>query len=200
MKQGRKTRLGVRRNAVLRVLITLIVAAQIACVSKQTAPAQASNQRVAEARAATTRDDSSNTLQCPTFNPFPEPERPTRVDPIKHRVILSWTASATDAKHPTPFGYCVYRVSTKPDKGSRASTKPDTGLLVRVNVEPFQGTSCTDDRVPTGNIYYYKVKAIGLDGKPSEATDFATASVLDPKPSNPSGTLPPRVCRGPNEK
>lgn len=198
MKQGPVTRLSVRRN-VLRVLVTLIVGAQTACVSKQMAPAQASNQRAAETRAATTSNVPNKTLQCPTFNSFSEPERPAKVDPIGHVVILSWTASATDAKHPVPFGYCVYRVSTKPDKGSPGSTKPDSALLVRVNVEPFQGSKCTDDRVPTGNIYYYKVTAIGLDGKLSEATDFATASLLDPKPSKLSGTPPPRVCRGPNE-
>ena len=175
----------------------LIVGAQIACVSKQAAPVQASNHRPAATRAAT---DSAtpNKTQCPTFNSS-EPARPAKVDRIEHVVILSWTPSATDPKHPVPFGYCVYRVSTKPDKGSPASTKPDPRLLVRVNIEPFQGTRCTDDRVPTGNIYYYKVKAISLDGKLSEATDFATASVLDPKPSKPSGTPPPSVCRGPND-
>jgi hypothetical protein len=199
MKQGPVTSLSVRRNAILRVLITLIVGTQIACVSKQTAPAQASNQRAAEARAATTSDVPNKTPQCPTFNSFSEPARPAKVEHIEHRVILSWTASVTDAKHPVPYGYCAYRVATKPNKGSPASAKPDTGLLVRVNIEPFQGTRCTDDRVPTGNIYYYKVKAISLDGRLSEATDFATASVLDPKPSKPSGTPPPRVCRGPND-
>jgi hypothetical protein len=197
MKQGPVTSLSVRRNTVLRVLITFIVGAQIACVSKQTGPAQASNQRPGATRAATD-SITPNKTQCPPFNSS-EPARPAKVDPIEHVVILSWTASATDAKHREPFGYCVYRLTTKPDKGSPASTKPDTGLLARVNIEPFQGTSCTDDRVPTGNIYYYKVKAIGLDGKLSKATDFATASLLDPKPRKPSGTPPPRVCRGPNE-
>lgn len=199
MNQAWKTRLGIRRNAPLWLVLILIVGAQIACVSKLAAPVQASNQRPAETRAATAGDDSNKTPQCPIYNKlFPEPARPTKVDPIDHRVILSWTASATDAKHPTPLGYCVYRVSTKPEKGSPASTKPDSGQLVRVNVEPFQGTKCTDDRVPSGNIYYYKVKAIGLDGKASEATDFATASLLDPKPSKPPGSPRPPVCWNPN--
>jgi hypothetical protein len=196
MKQGWKTRLGIRRNAPLRVFFMLIVGAQIACVSKQAAPAQASNQKPAATNSAT---DSAapKTPKCPTFNPLPEPARPAKVAHIEHRVILSWTASATDAKHPVPFGYCVYRVATKPNKGSPASTKPDTGLLVRVNVEPFQGTKCSDDRVPNGNIYYYKVKAISRDGTRSEATDFATASLLDPKPSKPLGNPPP-VCWNPD--
>jgi hypothetical protein len=197
MKPGPVTSLSVRRNASLRVLLILIVGAQIACVSKQAAPALASNQRPAATSTAIDSAAPKKTV-CPTFNPFSEPARPAKVDPIEHVVILSWTASATDAKHPVPFGYCVYRVSTKPDKGSPASTKPDTGLLVRVNVEPFQGTRCTDDRVPTGSIYYYKVKAIGRDGKPSEATDFATASLLDPKPSKPPGSPPPPVCWNPD--
>ena len=116
--------------------------------------------------------------------------RPTKVEPIEHRVILSWTASATDAKHPVPFGYCVYRVTTDPE-----TKKPSDLSLVRVNIEPFQGTRCTDDRVPTGKIYYYKVKAISPSGALSKATDFAAARVLDPKPSKPSGNQPPATCR-----
>jgi fibronectin type 3 domain-containing protein len=99
-------------------------------------------------------------------------------------VILSWTASAPgDAKHADADGYCVYRAERKDDRA-----------LVRVNLKAFRGTSCTDDRVPTGTTYYYKVKAVSRDGTRSEATDFATASLLDPKPSKPSGNPPPPVC------
>lgn len=173
----------------------LMIGGQIACVSKQVAPVQSADQTPAVTRAAI---PAPRTPQCTTFNSFPEPVRPAKVDPIVHRVILSWTASATDAKHPLPFGYCVYRVTTTPTAGSPITAKPDDKSLVRVNIEPFQGTKCTDDRVPTGSIYYYKVKAIGVDRTLSKATDYATASVLDPKPSNPSETPPP-LCRGPND-
>ena len=132
----------------------LIVGAQIACVSKQAAPVQAPDQRPGVTRAATAGTDPNKTPQCPTYNKsFSEPVRPAEVDPIQHRVILSWTASLIDATHPTPFGYCVYRATTTPANGSRVTAKPDDKLPVRVNIEPFQGTSCTDDRVPTGNIY-----------------------------------------------
>ena len=174
----------------------LIVGAQIACVSKQAAPVQTPDQGPTATRAATA---GPKTPQCPTFNSFPEPVRPAKVDPIVHRVILSWTASVTDAKHPLPFGYCVYRVTTTPTGGSPVAAKPDDKSLVRVNIEPFQGTKCTDDRVPTGSIYYYKVKAIGRDSMLSKATDYVAASVLDPKPSKTSGNSTPPVCRGPND-
>ena len=111
-------------------------------------------------------------------------EPPVRWTKGVHIVILSWAASAPgDAKHADADGYCVYRAEQK-----------DDGSVVRVNLKAFRGTSCTDDSVPTGTTYYYKVKAVSRNGAPSDPTDFVAAPVLDPKPSTPSGNSPPPVC------
>jgi len=169
----------------LAVLISVVGTLQTECVSRKGAPLEASNQRPASttrsgALGSTTQNPPSD---CPKFGKAPEP--PVVWTKGEHIVILSWTASAPgDAKHSDADGYCVYRAEQK-----------DDGSLVRVNSKAFRGTSCTDDRVPTGKTYYYKIKAVSRYGTPSDPTDFAPAPVLDPKPSTPSGNPPP-VCRG----
>jgi hypothetical protein len=88
-----------------------------------------------------------------------------------------------DAKHAEAFGYCVYR-----------ATKRENGSLMRMNSIPLQGTSCTDDMVETGKTYYYRVKAISLQEKTSDPTEFVRANILDQKPAHPAASFPP-VCR-----
>jgi hypothetical protein len=187
MKQGLETRPGVRRSASLLVILALMVGTQTGCSSKQTAPEQASNQRVAEpVNRAATVPASSTIRKCPTFfSSLPEPLPPQH--PGVHTVILSWTASARDAKHADADGYCVYR-GILPD-----GKHPDDASLVRVNSEPFQGTSCTDNVVETGKTYFYRVKAISTNKITSTPSDYATAQILDRKPSNPV-VNPPPLC------
>jgi len=72
--------------------------------------------------------------------------------------------------------------------------KNDDKTLVRLNSLSFPGTSCTDDMVQTGQTYFYKVKAIGVNEKTSSPTDFAPAAILDRKVANPVAT-PPSLCR-----
>jgi hypothetical protein len=172
----------------LVVLISIGGTLQMACVSKQAAPVQASNQQpVAPPGHAGTIATASpgKPWECPIFGSLPEPSAfQTKGE---HTVILSWTASApADAKHAGADGYCVYR-----------GTAPADRSLARLNSVPFQGTSCTDDMVQTGKTYYYKVKAISTQKKTSDATDFVRAKILDQKPTTHAGVLPP-VCRGPD--
>jgi hypothetical protein len=155
-----------------------------ACVSKPTDPAQASIQVSAPpTRAATVASTVPiKPPDCPPFGTFPEP--PESQNKGEHTVILSWKASApADAKHTEAFGYCIYRGEKRNDRS-----------LVRVNLEAFRGTSCTDDMVQTGKTYYYKVKAISAKRNLSGTTDFVKARILDQKPANPVGTPPP-LCR-----
>jgi hypothetical protein len=169
-------------------LISSVGTLQMACVSKQAAPAQASNQQ------PTTPPGHAGTIAtispdkpgaCPPFGSLPEPSALQTKG--EHTVILSWTASApADAKHAASDGYCVYRGTERID-----------GSLARLNSLPFPGTSCTDDMVQTGKTYYYKVKAISTQKKTSDATDFVRAKILDQKPTTHPGVLPP-VCRGPD--
>ena len=172
----------------LVVLISIVGTLQMACVSKPSAPAQASNQQpIAPLGRAGTISSASpgKPWECPTFGSLPEPSALQTKG--EHTVILSWTASApADAKHAGADGYCVYRGTERTDRS-----------LARLNSVPFQGTSCTDDRVQTGKTYYYKVKAISAQKKTSHATDFVRAQILDRKPTPHPGVMPP-VCRGPD--
>jgi hypothetical protein len=187
MKQALETRPGVQRSASRLVILALMVGTQTGCSSKQTAPEQASNQRAAApANRAAIVSALGATRKCPTFNSsLPEPLPPQ--NPGVHTVILSWTASARDAKHADPDGYCVYR-GILPD-----GKHPDDTSLVRVNSEPFQGTSCTDNVVETGKTYFYRVKAISTNKITSAPSDYATAQILDRKPRNPV-VNPPPLC------
>lgn len=189
MKQELETRPAVRRSASLLVALALMVGTQTGCSSKQTAPEQASSQRAAAepVNRAATAPASSAIRKCPTFNsPLPEPLPPQH--PGVHTVILSWTASAPgDAKHADADGYCVYRGI--PDD----RMQPDDTSLVRVNSAPFQGTSCTDNTVETGKTYFYRVKAISTNKITSTPSNFATAQILDRKPSKPI-LNPPPLC------
>ena len=160
-----------------------------ACVSKPADPAQASVQ-VPAAPNRTVTVASAVPIKppdCPPFGTFPEPsESQTKGE---HTVILSWKASSpADAKHTEAFGYCIYRAEKRNDRS-----------LVRVNLQAFRGTSCTDDMVQTGKTYYYKVKAISAKRNLSDTTDFVKARILDQKPANPVASPPP-LCREPSSK
>ncbi len=167
------------------VLILILGMQEIACTGRRSAPDEASTGRHPESfnRTLTTTNSSHNGPQrCPTYGSFPEPSD----SQIKgeHKVILFWDASApSDAKHGAPVGYCVYRGLQQDDKS-----------LVRVNNLTFPGTSCTDDMVQTGKTYFYKVKALSANEKPSDATDFTSAAVLDRAPIIHIASPPP-LCR-----
>lgn len=185
MKPGLENR-GARQKArLLLVLISVVGIAETACVSRPTAPVQASNQGVTEpARHVDppTGSPPKKPLECLPFGSFPEPTALQTKG--EHVVILSWNASApADSNHAAANGYCVYR-----------STEHKDQSFVRVNTVPFQGTSCTDDMVETGKTYYYRVKAISAKGKTSDATRFATAPIKDLKPAHPIASIPP-PCR-----
>jgi hypothetical protein len=187
MKHSLETR-GARLKApLLWVLISIVGIAETACVSRPTAPVQASNQDVTEpARHVDppTGIAPKKLVECLPFGSFPEPT--TVQTKGEHIVILSWNASApADANHAAANGYCVYRSTERKDQS-----------FVRVNTVPFQGTSCTDDLVETGKTYYYRVKAISAKGKTSDATRFATAPIKDRKPAHPFASPPP-PCREP---
>ena len=168
----------------LIVLTLFLTTAQFACTGRKPAPVEASTAETAKSlRHATTASGSSHNgpQHCPAFGTFPEP--PLAQVKGEHTVILSWNASAVDAKHASPIGYCIYR-----------GVKNDDKTLVRLNSLSFPGTSCTDDMVQTGQTYFYKVKAIGANEKTSSPTDFAPAAILDRKVTNPVAT-PPSLCR-----
>lgn len=160
-----------------------------ACVSKPTDSAQASIQvPAAPTRAASVANSvPTKPPECPQFGPFPEPLDPPSKG--EHTVILSWKGSApADAKHTEAFGYCIYRGDKRNDRS-----------MVRVNLEAFRGTSCTDNMVQTGKTYYYKVKAISAKRNLSVTTDFVKARILDQKPASPLPSPPP-LCRAPSSK
>jgi hypothetical protein len=186
MKQRLETRPCIRGSAALLIILALMVGSQTGCSSKQTAPEQASDQR-AEAPVSRVAVVSAPGAirKCPTFSSRPEPLPPQ--NPGVHTVILSWTASARDAKHADADGYCIYRGILSEVK------KPDDTSLVRVNSEPFHGTSCTDNVVETGKTYFYRVKAISTNKITSAPSAYATAQILDRKPSNPV-VNPPPLC------
>jgi hypothetical protein len=171
------------------LLISILGMMLTACVSKPTDSAQASIQvPAAPTRVATVASTVPiKPPECPQFGTFPEP-----LDPLskgEHTVILSWKASApADAKHTEAFGYCIYRAEKRNDRS-----------MVRVNLQAFRGTSCTDDMVQTGKTYYYKVKAISAKRNLSHTTDFVKARILDQKPANPVATPPP-LCREPSSQ
>jgi hypothetical protein len=161
----------------------------IACVSKPTDPAQAIVQSpaVRGRPAAVASVVPLKPPECPKFGTFPEPSE--TLTKGEHTVILNWKASApADAKHTDAFGYCIYRGEKRNDRS-----------LVRVNLEAFRGTSCTDNMVQTGKTYYYKVKAISAKQNLSKTTDFVKARILDQKPANPVASPPP-LCRVPASK
>ena len=169
-------------------LISILGTLHTACVSRQTAPVQASNQQPTEPSSRAGAISSAAPKEpprCPPFTAFPEP--PAFWTKGEHKVILSWKASAPgDAKHADAVGYCIYR-----------GLEPGDRSLVRVNSKPFPGTSCTDGRVQNGKTYYYKVKAISAEKKTSDATKVARARIPKRKPSNPAASPPP-PCREPD--
>lgn len=178
MKQGLETHLSLGRSGPIYVVLILVAALQPAC-SKQAA--QEPPRQVVHT-ATPSPPAPPKIPRCPTFDSSPEPSEVLTKG--EHKVILSWIASAKpDVKHAEAFGYCVYRAS-----------KRENGSLVRMNSKAFQGTSCTDDMVETGKTYYYRVKAISLQEKTSEPTEFVRANILDQQPAHPVTNFPP-VCR-----
>ncbi len=186
MKHRLETRPALRRSASLLIILILMVGSQTGCSSKQTAPEQASDRRAAAPVNRVAVISAPGAIRkCPTFSSRPEPSPPQ--NPGAHTVILSWRASTRDAKHADADGYCIYRGMLSDRQ------QPDDTSLVRVNSEPFHGTSCTDNLVETGKTYFYRVKAISTNKITSAPSDYATAQILDRKPSNPV-VNPPPLC------
>ncbi len=181
MRQGLETRPGVKRHASFLVILTLMVGAQTAC-SHQTAQEQGSNQQPTRPAVAISKI-AAIAPPCPPFSSLTAHTEPEVKG--EHKVILSWIASAPSAaKHAEAVGYCLYR-----------GTKRKDHSLVLISPVAIQGTSCTDDMVATGKTYYYKVRAISIQGYTSDATDFVSAQILDHKPIKPISSFPP-ACRG----
>jgi hypothetical protein len=156
----------------LVVLIFIVGMLELACTGKRSAPVEAS----------TATGAHNGPQRCPTYGTFPEPS----ASQVKgeHKVILFWDASTPgDAKHGAAVGYCIYRAAQRDDKS-----------LIRLNSLSFPGTGCTDDMVETGKTYFYKVRALSANEKPSDATDFASAAVLDRAPIIHVASPPP-LCR-----
>jgi hypothetical protein len=187
MKHDLETCGALRKAPFLLVLMSIVGITETACVSRPTAPVQASNQGISEpARHVDSPAGGApkKSLECLPFGAFPEPAALQTKG--EHIVILSWKASApADANHAAANGYCLYR-----------STEHNDRSFVRLNTVPFQGTSCTDDMVETGKTYYYRVKAISAKGRTSDASRFATAPIKDRKPVHPVASPPPS-CREP---
>jgi len=118
-------------------------------------------------------------LSCPTFD-LPMVASPARK--TEHRVILSWTASASDAKHPDAVGYCIYR------------RKSEGQPFELINVRPFLQTRCTDDWVENGKHYDYEVLSISATETHSDPSNVAPAVIPDRK-ANTSSERPAPLCR-----
>jgi len=102
------------------------------------------------------------------------PLQPSQPGTGHHKVTLSWNAGA-----PSPVigskavGYCLYRSQTQ----GAAKLKPTCSQCEPVNLVPFVGTSCIDDIVKDGAMYYYVVTAVNAEGTPSSPSNEAPASI-----------------------
>ena len=81
-----------------------------------------------------------------------------------HDVILSWGASSGAA------GYDIYRGG---GSGGESS--------IPLNIQPIAGLSYTDTRVRAGRTYYYKITAVGADGR-TESGNSSEVSATVPSP------------------
>ena len=118
-------------------------------------------------------------LSCPTFD-LPMVASPAKK--TKHRVILSWTASSSDAKHPDAVGYCIYR------------RKGEGQPFELINVRPFLQTRCMDDWVENGKHYDYEVLSISATETHSDPSNVASAVIPNRKAST-SSERPAPLCR-----
>ncbi len=176
-----------KRNAFL--LAVLFIAAvvgilQVACTKPGAQVQQTSTPQSAQSapKAGTLARVDSDAHQCPAL--MSTPGLPVIQPKGDHQVILSWKASAHDAKHSDAFGYCVYRGAT----GKNPS-------FFRVNFKPFVGTSCTDNQVLNGGKYVYKVRAVDIHNNPSDFSNVALAPIPNMKASKSTVSAPP-LCRG----
>lgn len=96
----------------------------------------------------------------------------TRVQPGNHRVILSWKAGASRPEAKI-IGYCLYRSR----KEKFAKQKAACRECEQINVIPFRGTACIDDRVEDGAVYYYAVTAMTAEGIVSSASNETRAAI-----------------------
>lgn len=167
----------------------IVVMLQTGCTSSRVTPNPASIPQPAETpRHAETISGASSSvpLVCPTLGS--SGEAPATPAEGKHRVILSWKASApVDSKHAAAMGYCIYRGVKHKD--------PSPEL---VNSMPFPGTRCMDDVVQNDKKYYYVVRAISAKGVTSIVSNEAPASIPAHSQTNPtvSGASAP-LCREP---
>jgi hypothetical protein len=184
MKQLATVRLGVRRIVFL-VALSFVAAALGSSCKNRSAARKASLERSARAPGAHVMVQQNVMDSLPICPPRDSPlASASNLTKSRHRVILSWTASASaDSTHADAFGYCVYR-----------GKSPDDPLPVRINSVPFRGISCADEEVQNGR-YYYLVKAISALSNLSKSSNVALVTIPPRGRSKPSGKAVPS-CRG----
>jgi len=62
---------------------------------------------------------------------------------------------------------------------------PTAGLITRVNEDPIQDTTYTDEGLENGTKYYYRVTAVDEEGNGSEGSEMVTGTPLPDPPDRP---------------
>ncbi len=172
------------RSLVVAVVLAMIGVLPSGCTSgRVNSTSVATEQPETHANTSTKDTRQARPPECPLLGPFPSAS--TQQMKGNHTVLLSWTASASDAKHADAVGYCIYRSAER--KGWPAE---------RLNRVPLPVTSCLDDVVEDGKKYYYVVRAISAKGIISDSSKMASARIPTGKPNIPAKTSAP-FCRDP---
>jgi hypothetical protein len=111
-----------------------------------------------------------------------------------HRVILSWNAGVASARpEDNAVGYCLYRSQTKGAAKDNATCR----LCEQINSVPVAGTSCVDDLVQDGSLYYYVVTAITADERRgSSSNEIPVPIPAGSQSAKSSSSSPLPLCRG----
>jgi len=177
------------RSKIHRAILSIVL---VFLILRVTGSLFASAQVVPDAVVPTKQTEASKTLpSCPLVGP--SQAKVVQSVARHHRVFLSWNASAPSPKpEGNAAGYCLYRSHTQ----NAAKQKPPCADCDQVNTTPISGTSCVDDLVDDGAVYYYLLLAVNSKGKPSDWSNEAPAHVpsdekLGPAPAGPA----PPACR-----
>lgn len=110
-----------------------------------------------------------------------------------HKVFLKWNASKPSKRAPAEaVGYCLYRSTTK----GAAKENPRCDECEQINTYPVSGTTCVDDLVQDGAIYYYVAAAITQNNEVSISSNevkVQISAIEQPMGNRPSGFYP--SCR-----
>lgn len=185
----------------LRRRIRFVAVLTAACMLQTTsgcsrAPATSASQHAMEAQPGTKTIAAAAAPVLPTCPAAGAPMlQRTAPGTGHHRIILSWNASTPSARaEDNAVGYCLYRSNKK----NAAKKNPTCNECEQVNVIPVAGTSCLDDLVEDGAIYYYVATAINAKGKSSASSNETTVPIPATKSSAKSaspGSYP--LCRAP---